>query len=78
MEKYTGDRWWTGRRKNKMEKYCNVCGYEISYPNWIGTMYQGKKFCNRKTEKDLVCANQPGKGFTLAMKKAGVKKEVFK
>ena len=28
-----------------IEKYCSICGYEITYKGWIGTFYDGKKFC---------------------------------
>lgn len=31
-----------------IEKYCPKCGNEIAYKGWIGTIYEGKKFCNCK------------------------------
>jgi hypothetical protein len=31
-----------------MEKYCSKCGNEITYKDWIGTIYEGKKFCKCK------------------------------
>jgi hypothetical protein len=37
-----------------LERYCPKCRHEIWYDGWVGTMYDGKKFCECK--KDIICS----------------------